>query len=132
MNVEIWYSIGLGGTIMAKKYSSKINKIRTFALSLIFIGFIIMYGGIFFREHPIVMTIFMLLGLLAIIGSTVVYFWIGMLSTKAVQVVCPNCEKPTKVLGRVDMCMYCNEPLTLDPNLEGQDFNEDYNKKKNN
>ncbi|RIW32346.1 hypothetical protein D3H55_13850 [Bacillus salacetis] len=114
---------------MAKKYSSKINKIRTFALSLIFIGFIIMYGGIFFREHPIVMTIFMLLGLLAIIGSTVVYFWIGMLSTKAVQVVCPNCGKPTKVLGRVDMCMYCNEPLTLDKGLEGKDFNEDYNKK---
>ncbi|RKJ29772.1 hypothetical protein D7X33_42305, partial [Butyricicoccus sp. 1XD8-22] len=32
-----------------KKYTSKINKIRTFALSLIFIGFVIMYGAIFFR-----------------------------------------------------------------------------------
>ena len=29
------------------KYSSKINKIRTFALSLVFIGFIIMYVGVF-------------------------------------------------------------------------------------
>ena len=111
------------------KYSSKINKIRTFALSLIFIGFIVMYGGIFFRNSPVVMMIFMILGLLFIIASTVVYFWIGMLSTKTVQVVCPNCSKQTKMLGRVDMCMYCNEPLTLDPQLEGKDFDEKYNQK---
>lgn len=111
------------------KYSSKINKIRTFALSLIFIGFIVMYVGIFFRTSPIIMTIFMLLGMLFIIASTVVYFWIGMLSTKSVQVVCPNCQRHTKMLGRVDMCMYCKEPLTLDPNLEGKDFDEKYNRK---
>ncbi|NKE08175.1 MULTISPECIES: YgzB family protein [Mesobacillus] len=111
------------------KYSNKINKIRTFALSLIFIGFIVMYGGIFFRSSPLVMTIFMILGLLFIIASTVVYFWIGMLSTKTVQVVCPNCGKQTKMLGRVDICMYCNEPLTLDPSLEGKEFNEEYNRK---
>lgn len=111
------------------KYSSKINKIRTFALSLIFIGFVVMYGGIFFRNSPVIMTIFMLIGLLFIIASTVVYFWIGMLSTKTVQVICPNCGKQTKILGRVDICMYCNEPLTLDRNLEGKDFDEKYNKK---
>lgn len=115
---------------MTKKYSNKINKIRTFALSLVFIGFIIMYVGIFFQKHPIVMTIFMILGLLAIIGSTVVYFWIGMLSTKALQVECPNCGKPTKILGRVDMCMHCHEPLTVDPELEGKEFDESYNRKK--
>ncbi|MBS4209111.1 YgzB family protein [Bacillus sp. FJAT-50079] len=115
---------------MSKKYSNKINKIRSFALSLVFIGFIIMYGGIFFRNHPIVATLFMVLGLLSIVASTVVYFWIGMLSTKAVQVICPNCNKQTKVLGRVDMCMYCSEPLTLDPELEGKEFNEDYNRKR--
>ncbi|YCA44190.1 YgzB family protein [Bacillus sp. JZ8] len=115
---------------MATKYSSKINKIRTFALSLVFIGFIVMYVGIFFRESMLLMTLFMLFGLLCIIGSTVVYFWIGMLSTKAVQVVCPECKKYTKVLGRVDMCMYCREPLTLDPSLEGKEFNEKYNRKK--
>ncbi|WP_100330448.1 YgzB family protein [Bacillus xiapuensis] len=115
---------------MAKKYSSKINRIRTFALSLIFIGFIIMYAGIFFRQSPLIMTLFMLLGLLSIIASTVVYFWIGMLSTKAVQVICPNCGKPTKMLGRVDMCMHCREPLTLDQSLEGKEFDEKYNQKK--
>jgi hypothetical protein len=114
---------------MNKKYSSKINKIRTFALSLIFIGFIVMYGGIFFKSNPILMTIFMILGLLFIVASTVVYFWIGLLSTRTVQVTCPNCQKQTKMLGRVDICMYCNEPLTLDQSLEGKDFDESYNRK---
>jgi len=114
------------------KYSSKINKIRTFALSLIFIGFIVMYIGIYFRTSPIIMTIFMLLGLLFIIASTVVYFWIGMLSTKTIQVKCPSCGKPTKMLGRVDMCMHCREPLTLDQSLEGKQFDQSYNHKKEN
>ncbi|MED1204956.1 YgzB family protein [Heyndrickxia acidicola] len=111
------------------KYSSKINKIRTFALSLVFIGFVIMYIGLFFKSHPIIMSIVMILGVLAILASTGVYFWIGMLSTRAIQVVCPNCQKPTKILGRVDMCMHCNEPLTLDKNLEGKDFDQSYNRK---
>ncbi len=115
---------------MARKYTSKINKIRTFALSLIFIGFIVMYIGVFFRTNMWVMTIFMMLGMLSIIASTVVYFWIGMLSTKAVQVTCPSCGKHTKILGRVDMCMYCKEPLTLDKDLEGKEFDESYNRKK--
>ena len=114
---------------MAKRYSSKINKIRTFALSLIFIGFFVMYLGIFFKNSPIAMTIFMLLGLLSVLASTGIYFWIGMLSTKTVQVICPSCNKHTKILGKVDICMYCNEPLTLDPNLEGKEFNEKYNRK---
>lgn len=114
---------------MAKKYSSKINRIRSFALGLIFVGFIIMYVGIFFRKHPIVMSIFMILGVFAMLASTGIYLWIGMLSTKAVQVTCPSCGKITKILGRVDMCMYCREPLTLDPNLEGLEFDEKYNRK---
>ncbi|WP_090842365.1 YgzB family protein [Alkalicoccus daliensis] len=111
-------------------FTSKINKIRTFALVLIFGGIIIMYVGLFFQAHPLVMTLFMLLGFLAIIASTVIYFWIGMLSSKAVQVTCPECNKPTKMLGRVDACMHCNEPLTLDPDLEGKEFDQAYNSKK--
>ncbi len=35
-----------------------------------------------------------------------------------------------KILGRVDMCMHCNEPLTIDPALEGKEFDEVYNKEK--
>ena len=111
------------------KYSSKINKIRTFALALVFVGFIVMYIGIYFHNSPIIMTIFMILGLLFVIASTIVYFWIGMLSTKTIQVKCPSCGKPTKMLGRVDMCMHCREPLTLDPDLIGKEFDEKYNKR---
>ena len=113
-----------------KSYKNKINRIRTFALALIFIGIVIMYVGIYFRNQPIVMVIFMLLGVVAIIGSTGVYAWIGLLSMKTVPVQCPNCERHTKMLGRVDICRHCNEPLTMDPSLEGKEFNEEYNKKK--
>src|SRR6476660_9440333 len=114
---------------MAIKYSNKINKIRTFALSLVFIGILIMYIGIFFRGNQIIMTLAMLIGFLAVISSTVVYFFIGMLSTRAVPVECPSCGKHTKVLGRVDACMHCNQPLTVDKDLEGLDFDENYNRK---
>lgn len=115
---------------MSIKYSSKINKIRSFALALIFIGIVIMYIGIFFRSSMLVMSIFMILGVLTILSSALIYAWIGMLSTRAVQVVCPSCKKVTKMLGRVDVCMYCREPLTLDPSLEGKEFDETYNRKK--
>lgn len=111
-----------------KPYKNKINRIRTFALALIFAGIVIMYLGIFFRKNEIVMLIFMLLGVLAVIASTVVYAWIGSLSTRAAQIICPNCGKQTKILGRVDMCGHCREPLTQDPTLEGKEFDESYNR----
>ncbi len=111
-------------------YSSKINKIRSFALSLVFIGMIVMYGGILTKNIPWLMVSFFILGVLFVILSTVVYFWIGMLSTKAVPIICPSCEKPTKMLGRVDACMHCKQPLTLDKNLEGKEFDEKYNTRK--
>lgn len=115
---------------MSIKYSNKINKIRSFALALIFAGMIIMYIGLLFKENEVVLVIFMFLGLLSIIFSTVVYFWIGMLSTRAISVICPECEKPTKMLGRVDACMHCKQPLTLDKDLEGKEFDERYNSRK--
>ena len=80
---------------MSIKYSNKINKIH-FALSLVFIGLFIAYLGVFFRENIIIMTTFMMVGFLSVIASTVVYFWIGMLSTKTIQIICPSCDKPTK------------------------------------
>lgn len=112
---------------MKLKYTNKINKIRTFALSLVFVGILIMYVGIFFKEYPVIMVIAMILGFLAVIASTVVYFFIGLLSTRAVPVICPSCEKQTKVLGRVDACMHCDQPLTMDRSLEGKEFDEAYN-----
>ncbi|WP_080873807.1 YgzB family protein [Oceanobacillus timonensis] len=117
---------------MAKQitYSSKINKIRTFALILVFAGILIMYVGLMVRNISWLMLILFMLGILMIILSCAVYIWIGTLSLRAVPVICPNCEKPTKMLGRVDACMHCKEPLTLDKNLEGKDFDERYNQRK--
>jgi hypothetical protein len=108
-------------------YSSKINKIRSFALILIFAGIALMYGGILTKKVPWLMATFFILGLLLVLLSCVVYFWIGMLSTKAIPIICPSCEKPTKMLGRVDACMHCKQPLTLDKDLEGEEFDEKYN-----
>ncbi|MBU5468133.1 YgzB family protein [Virgibacillus sp. MSJ-26] len=108
-------------------YKSKINKIRTFALVLIFAGIGFMYIGLLVKKIEWLMLLFFLIGVLSVLLSTVVYLWIGMLSTKAIPIVCPNCEKPTKMLGRVDACMHCKQPLTLDKDLEGKEFDEKYN-----
>lgn len=108
-------------------YSSKINKIRSFALILLFGGILIMYGGILTKSTPWLMFTFFGLGVVFVILSTFVYFWIGLLSTRAVPIVCPSCEKPTKMLGVVDACMHCKQPLTLEESLEGKDFDEKYN-----
>lgn len=68
---------------MGLKYSSKINKIRTVALGLIFAGMIIMYIGLYFRNIEWLLVTLMILGLIAIGLSTVIYLWIGMLSNKS-------------------------------------------------
>lgn len=110
-------------------YSSKINKIRSFALILIFGGILLMYVGLLLKKTEWLMVIFFILGMLMIFLSLIVYLWIGTLSLRAVPIVCPNCDKPTKMLGRVDACMHCKQPLTLDKNLEGREFDEKYNKR---
>ncbi|GGK28176.1 UPF0295 protein YgzB [Caldalkalibacillus thermarum] len=93
----------------------KINIIRTFALGLVFGGMIVMYGS-FFVQAQWAMWLFIILGLLMVLASTLVYFWIGYISsTRAVYVLCPNCDKTTKMLGKVDECMHCKQKLTLDP-----------------
>ncbi|MGO4889844.1 DUF2614 family zinc ribbon-containing protein [Anaerobacillus sp. MEB173] len=113
-------------------HSNKINRIRTFSLFLVFFGILIMYVGIFFKASPLVMTLLMLLGFILILLSTVIFFWVGMMTTKrAVTVQCPSCGKYTKMLGRCDSCMHCRESLTLDPSLEGKIYEEKYNSSKN-
>jgi hypothetical protein len=91
----------------------KINTVRTFALGLVFGGMIVMYGS-FLVESSIAMGFFMILGLIMVLSSTGIYFWIGFLSTKAVYVTCPSCNKQTKMLGKLDECMHCKQQLTLD------------------
>src|SRR5699024_396554 len=94
-------------------YSSKINKIRSFALILIFVGILFMYGGILTKRYEWLMVTFFIIGVLFVVFSCVVYFWIVMLSTKAVPITCPSCEKQTKMLGRADTRMHCNQPQTM-------------------
>lgn len=108
-------------------YSSKINKIRSFALILVFAGILVMYGGILSKKIGWLMLTLFILGVILVMLSCVVYLWIGTLSLRAVPIICPNCEKPTKMLGRVDACMHCKQPLTLDKDLEGKEFDEKYN-----
>lgn len=118
---------------MAEKnlvYSSKINKIRSFALILIFAGILLMYVGLLFKNIGWLMVLFFILGLIAILFSVVVYLWIGTFSLRAVPVVCPSCQKQTKMLGRVDACMHCKQPLTMDKDLEGLEFDEKYNSRR--
>ncbi|WP_202080992.1 DUF2614 family zinc ribbon-containing protein [Caldalkalibacillus salinus] len=94
----------------------KINLIRTFALGLVFGGMIVTYGS-FLVTAQWAVTLFMVLGVSMVLLSTVIYFWVGFISTQAAYVTCPSCEKKTKVLGRVDECMYCKQKLTLDKKL---------------
>lgn len=114
---------------MLFKKSSKINRFRSFAMFLVFAGFGVMYLALLFKNHFIIMSLLMFLGFVSVILSSGVYLWVGMLSTKTVKVICPNCNHPTKILGRVDICMSCNEPLTLDPELKDKPFDKKYNRK---
>ncbi|MFC3901273.1 DUF2614 family zinc ribbon-containing protein [Aliicoccus persicus] len=111
------------------KATNKIKRIRGYALIMIFAGMIIMYMGVFFVQIPWLFAIFIILGIIPLILSVVIYFWVGIVSTRTLVVQCPNCEKHTKILGRVDYCIHCNEPLTIDKELEGQVFSRDFNVK---
>lgn len=92
--------------------SGKLNKIRTFALLLIFVGLGVMYIGFLWKS---LMALFFILGMLFVLGSVGIYFWIGILSTHSVRVNCPSCGKVTKILGKKDECMHCKAILSLDP-----------------
>lgn len=111
------------------KATNKIKRIRGYALIMMFAGLIIMYLGVFFYTNPIIFTVFLILGLIPVLLSGAIYFWIGLVSTRALVVQCPNCERHTRFLGSVDYCMYCNEPLTIEKELEGLEFSRDYNVK---
>jgi hypothetical protein len=111
-----------------KQRKNKINRARNLAMFLVFGGMLVMYGGLLLKQFEIIMVILMLVGFVMVLASTALYFLIGLTSTKAAVVTCPNCGKETKVLGRVDLCMHCDEPLTMDRNLEGKEFDEKYNK----
>jgi len=101
--------------------ASKISTMRTWGLLLVFGGMGLMVLGtsgiiLLGEVGKIIAGIFMVLGLLTCAASMVIYFWVGMLSTSAPVVDCPECGKRTKMLGKTDRCMYCHTILTWDPN----------------
>jgi len=96
-------------------FTGKLNKLRTLAWLVIFIGIAVMYVGFLFRSSMTVMALFMVLGFLIVLSSMAIYFWAGVLSLRAVQVVCPKCEKVTRLLGKTDQCMFCGQWLSIDP-----------------
>jgi len=101
--------------------SAKINELRLWGLVFTLVGMGVMIlgtGGIllFGNVGKIVAAIFLVIGLISLLVSVGVYFWAGMLSTSATMLVCPECNRHTKMLGKTDRCMYCKTILTLDPN----------------
>ena len=93
---------------------------RTWGLLLVLLGMGIMVFGtsgilLFGNVGKIIAAVFMVLGMISCFASMAIYFYVGMLSTSAPVLECPECGKRTKMLGRTDRCMYCHTILTLDP-----------------
>ncbi|PDO09365.1 MAG: hypothetical protein BLM47_12875 [Candidatus Reconcilbacillus cellulovorans] len=110
--------------------TSKLNEFRTWGLFLTLAGMaamiagaagLVFVGGAVGRWIAVLLSA---LGLLGLLGSVLVYFWAGMLSTSAVTLDCPECGRTTKILGRTDRCMYCRTILTFDPALAGRSETE--------
>lgn len=99
--------------------SSKLNEFRLWGLLLTLIGMTIMILGtsglIFLGEKGrVLISIFLVVGMLVMLGSIAIYFWAGILSTSAKVIDCPKCGKRTKMLGTTDRCMFCKAALSFD------------------
>ncbi|EGL20195.1 MULTISPECIES: DUF2614 family zinc ribbon-containing protein [unclassified Paenibacillus] len=103
--------------------SSKINEFRLWGLLLTMGGMLIMIiglAGVVFdwgAVGRIIAVIFLILGMISMLGSMAIYFWAGMMSTSAVALDCPECGKRTKMIGKTDRCMFCKTILTVDPSM---------------
>ncbi|WP_068777879.1 YgzB family protein [Paenibacillus sp. FJAT-26967] len=106
--------------------SSKINEFRLWGLLLTMGGMLVMIiglAGVVFDWGTIgrvIAGIFLIIGLISMLGSMAIYFWAGMMSTSAVALDCPECGKRTKMIGKTDRCMFCKTILTVDPALASE------------
>ena len=106
--------------------SSKINEFRLWGLVLTLGGMGLMILGtaallLWGDAGKIIVYIFMVIGMFTMLGSMVIYFWAGILSTSAIILQCPECGRQTKILGKTDRCMYCKTILTLDAEYASTD-----------
>lgn len=109
--------------------SSKVNEFRLWGLVLTMVGMGVMIlgtAGIVFwgQKAQWAAAIFLILGLITMLGSMAIYFWAGVLSTSAIVIECPECGRQTKVLGKTDRCMFCKSILTLDPSYAAKPTEE--------
>lgn len=101
--------------------SSKINEFRLWGLLLTMFGLALMIVGSVGIVYDwglagrIIAAVFLVLGLISILGSMAIYFWAGMMSTNAVSLRCPECNRMTKMIGTTDRCMFCKTILSTDP-----------------
>ncbi len=101
--------------------SSKVNEFRLWGLLLTMGGMLLMIlglAGIVFEwgaAGRMIAAVCMVIGAIAMLVSMGIYFAAGMMSTSATVIECPECGKPTKMLGKTDRCMFCKTILTLDP-----------------
>lgn len=99
---------------------AKIYAFRLWGLWLMLAGMGIMIIGLlgivmgWGLAGQIMASIFLLLGGVAMVGSLAVYFYAGVLSNQATLIVCPSCQKTTKMLGKTDRCMFCKTVMTFD------------------
>ncbi len=109
--------------------SSKLNEFRLWGLFLTLVGMGLMILGtagllLWGESGMAIVYIFLVLGMLTMVGSMGIYFWAGILSTSSVVLQCPECGKQTKILGKTDRCMFCKTILTLDPKYASQEEKE--------
>jgi hypothetical protein len=95
----------------------KLNRLRNWALGLIFLAFLVMYIGVFVTFlMPFLFTI----GTIMILISVFIYFRVGAMSMKIPTLECPHCHKKTKVMGVEDGCMYCQGPIRVEMDEDGE------------
>ncbi|TCP53810.1 zinc ribbon protein [Tumebacillus sp. BK434] len=94
----------------------KLNRLRNWALGLIFLAFIVMYIGVFV---PVLMPYLLIIGIIMILISVFIYFRVGAMSMQIPTLECPHCHKKTKVLGVEDGCMYCQGLIQVEMAEDG-------------
>lgn len=100
--------------------TSKINEFRLWGLIFTLAGMVVMIGGtagilLWGAQGRLFAAISIVIGMLLLLASMVIYFCAGLLSTRTVIVTCPACARETKIIGKMDRCMFCRTILTFDP-----------------
>lgn len=105
----------------------KLNRLRNFALGLMFVAFLVMYLSTFGAKSPathFLLPIGIVGGVFIAIIAMFIYFRIGAISMRAPKVDCPQCGRTTKILGATDRCAYCKQPLRISTDKSGTVFAE--------